>query len=49
MLRDKITAIFVKVDDFCNEFEHEFKKSTLLPRSGASIQDWYKWGVLVLV
>ena len=31
MLRDKITAIFVKVDDFCNEFEHEYKKQALAP------------------
>lgn len=29
MLRDKITEIFVKVDDFCNEFEIEFKKHQL--------------------
>jgi hypothetical protein len=33
MLRDKITAIFVKVDDFCNEFEHEFKKHAIAPDS----------------
>ena len=31
MLRDKITEIFVKVDDFCNEFEHEYKKHALAP------------------
>lgn len=31
MLRDKITEIFVKVDDFCNEFEHEYKKHVLAP------------------
>lgn len=31
MLRDKITEIFVKVDDFCNEFEHEYKKQALAP------------------
>jgi hypothetical protein len=33
MLRDKITEIFVKVDDFCNEFEIEFRKHQL-PTSG---------------
>jgi len=26
MLQDKITEIFIKVDDFCNEFEMEYKK-----------------------
>jgi hypothetical protein len=26
MLQDKITEIFVKVDDFCNEFKNEFSK-----------------------
>lgn len=31
MLRDKITEIFVKVDDFCNEFKHEYKKHALAP------------------
>ena len=29
LLRDKITAIFVKVDDFCNEFEIEYKQLAL--------------------
>jgi Transposase DDE domain len=29
-LKDKITAIFVKVDDFCNHFEHEFKNQAIL-------------------
>jgi hypothetical protein len=33
MLRDKITEIFIKVDDFCNEFEHEFKKHSIAPDS----------------
>lgn len=33
MLRSKITEIFVKVDDFCNEFELEFKKHILSPDS----------------
>lgn len=27
MLHDKITEIFVKVDDFCNEFKNEFSKA----------------------
>ena len=36
MLRDKITEIFVKVDDFCNEFEHEFKKHAIT--SDASVK-----------
>ncbi len=27
MLYDKITEIFVKVDDFCNEFKNEFSKA----------------------
>lgn len=26
MLQDKITEIFIKVDDFCNEFKNEFSK-----------------------
>jgi Transposase DDE domain len=26
---DKVAEIFLKVDDFCNEFEHEFKKQAL--------------------
>lgn len=29
LLRDKITQIFVQVDDFCNEFEFEFKSLQL--------------------
>jgi hypothetical protein len=29
MLRDKIIEIFVKVDDFCNEFEMEYRKLQL--------------------
>lgn len=29
MLRDKITEIFVKADDFCNEFEIEYKRFEL--------------------
>ena len=28
--QDKVAEIFVKVDDFCNYFEHEFKKQPLL-------------------
>ncbi len=36
MLRDKITEVFVKVDDFCNEFEHEFKKHAIT--SDASVK-----------
>ena len=30
MLRGRITEIFIKVNDFCNEFEHEFKKNIRL-------------------
>jgi hypothetical protein len=29
LFSDKVTEIFVKVDDFCNEFELEFKKVAL--------------------
>lgn len=29
LFSDKVTEIFVKVDDFCNEFELEFKKQVL--------------------
>jgi hypothetical protein len=29
MLQDKIIEVFLKVDDFCNEFENEFKKHYL--------------------
>lgn len=29
LFTDKIAEIFVKVDDFCNEFELEFKKHSL--------------------
>jgi hypothetical protein len=29
MLRDKITEVFVKVDDFCNEFVIEYTKQQL--------------------
>ena len=29
LFSDKVAGIFVKVDDFCNEFEHEFKKQAL--------------------
>ena len=32
-LRDKIAEIFVKTDDFCNAFEHEFVKHQLAERS----------------
>ncbi len=28
-LRDKIAEIFIKTDDFCNYFEHEFVKNQL--------------------
>ena len=34
-IQDKVTEIFVKVDDFCNEFELEFKKQSL-PCSNAT-------------
>jgi hypothetical protein len=29
MLLNKITEIFVKADDFCNEFENEFAKHSV--------------------
>ncbi|MEQ1553766.1 MAG: hypothetical protein ABL929_06290 [Ferruginibacter sp.] len=29
LFSDKVTEFFAKVDDFCNEFELEFKKQTL--------------------
>ena len=31
LFKDKVTEIFVKVDDFCNYFEDEFKKHSLPP------------------
>ena len=34
MLRDKITEIFVKVDDFCNEFDIDYKKLQLPAPAG---------------
>lgn len=34
MLRDKITEIFVKVDDFCNNFELKYKKLELKAPDG---------------
>lgn len=35
LFSDKIAEIFVKVDDFCNHFENEFKKHSLPPLSGS--------------
>lgn len=32
-LRDKIAEIFIKTDDFCNAFEHEFAKHQLIGRT----------------
>ena len=29
LFSDKVAEIFVKVDDFCNHFENEFKKHSL--------------------
>lgn len=34
LFSDKVAEIFVKVDDFCNHFENEFKKHVLPPSSG---------------
>jgi hypothetical protein len=34
LFSDKVAEIFVKVDDFCNEFENEFKKHNL-PSAGS--------------
>jgi len=34
LFSDKVAEIFVKVDDFCNHFENEFKKHALPPSSG---------------
>jgi hypothetical protein len=31
LFSDKVAEIFVRVDDFCNVFEHEFKKHSLPP------------------
>lgn len=39
MLRDKVIEIFVKVDDFCNEFELEFKKHQLVSSSEGKTRD----------
>lgn len=39
MLRDKITEIFVKVDDFCNNFELEYKKLELPVPSGVNTRN----------
>lgn len=35
-LRDKIAEIFIKTDDFCNSFEHEFVKHQLSESSATS-------------
>jgi transposase len=35
LFSDKVAEIFVKVDDFCNVFEHEFKKHSLPASSTA--------------
>lgn len=35
LFSDKVAEIFVKVDDFCNIFEHEFKKHSLAVPSTA--------------
>lgn len=29
LFSDKVAEVFVKVDDFCNEFKNEFKKHIL--------------------
>ena len=34
LFSDKVAEIFVKVDDFCKEFENEFKKHSLPPANG---------------
>lgn len=34
LFSDKVAEIFVKVDDFCNHFEDEFKKHSLQPATG---------------
>ncbi len=38
-LRDKIIEIFVKVDDFCNEFKNEYAKDQLLIESDAKTRN----------
>jgi hypothetical protein len=39
LFSDKVAEIFVQVDDFCNHFEHEFKKHTLPPPDGIKIRN----------
>lgn len=34
LFTDKVAEIFVKVDDFCNHFEHEFKNHALPTPAG---------------
>ena len=36
---DKVAEIFVKVDDFCNEFENEFKKHSLPAPQGTKTRN----------
>jgi hypothetical protein len=38
MLSDKITEIFVSVDDFCKEFEQEIQKHLLTAKDGKNAQ-----------
>jgi len=39
LFKDKVAEIFVKVDDFCNHFEDEFKKHSLPPAIGTKIRN----------
>ena len=39
LFSDKVAEIFVKVDDFCNHFEDEFKKHSLPPAIGTKTRN----------
>jgi transposase len=39
LFSDKVAEIFVKVDDFCNEFENEFKKHSLPAPQGTKTRN----------
>lgn len=39
LFKDKVAEIFVKVDDFCNHFENEFKKHSLPPAIGTKTRN----------
>ena len=47
MLKNKIIEIFIKVDDFCNYFEKEYKKHQIEDESGIKHRN-KKLGFVVL-